>query len=297
MQLERKSKGSSMPSADLAMPGARMPGFVRALFIAFMALLVIAELFPLVWLFNFSLLKSGDFFGSDILKWPDPPMWKNYADAYKNAHIPKLFGNSLLVSAVSIVLIVGFAVPMSYALVRMQWRLRKLVLALVMAGMIIPLYATLLPNFILFNQADMLNTYWALILPYAAFQIPISMYIITGFLEGVPRALEEAAVMDGLSVPGLIFRIILPILKPAIATVAVLAFLSCWNEFLMAVTFIDKDALRTLPFAVVYFMGQYSSNYGAQFAVLAIICIPSILIYLGFTEQINRGITAGAVKG
>lgn len=287
---------SSTNARDSA-PGAKMSGGPRILFVVLMAALVVAELFPLIWLFDFSLLGSGDFFGSDILKWPNPPKWQNYVDAFHNAHIPLLFGNSLLVSAVSIALIVVCSVAMGYALTRMHWRWRKPTLALVMAGMIIPIYSTLLPNFMVFNETGLLNSYFALILPYAAFQIPISMYIITGFLETVPRALEEAAVIDGMTVPGMIFKIILPLLKPAIATVAVMAFLSCWNEFIMAVTYIDKDALRTLPFAVVYFMGQYSSNYGAQFAVLAIISIPSILIYTLFTDQINRGITAGAVKG
>jgi len=290
-----KIAGSAQP--ETAVPISFAARIARFVFVLFMVLLVFVELFPLIWLFDFSLLKSGDFFGSDILKWPNPPMWKNYTDAYKNAHIPLLFGNSLLISAVSIFLIIACSVPLSYALTRMTWKLRSTVMALVMAAMIIPIYSTLLPSFSLFNQVGMLNTYWALILPYAAFQIPISMFIITGFMESVPRALEEAAVMEGLSVPGLIFKIVLPILKPAIATVAVLAFLACWNEFIMAVTYIDKDAFRTLPFAVVYFMGQYSSNYGAQFAVLAMISIPSILIYVGFTDQINRGITAGAVKG
>ncbi|WP_233566613.1 carbohydrate ABC transporter permease [Cohnella endophytica] len=276
---------------------AMAKGYIRWTFVVFMIILVLLELFPLLWLFDFSLLKSGDFYGSQILKWPNPPKWKNYIDAYHNAHIPKLFMNSIIVSAVSIFAIIGCSVAMGYAVVRMEWRFRKVAFTLLMAGMIIPIYSTLLPTFSLFNEVGLLNSYAALILPYAAFQIPISMYIITAFLETIPRALEEAAVMDGASVPGLIFRIILPVLKPAIATIAVLAFLSCWNEFIMAVTYIDTDRLRTLPFAVVYFMGQYSSNYGAQFAVLAMISIPSIVMYLLFTDQINRGITAGAVKG
>lgn len=280
-----------------AAPAGNKRGIVRILFVVFMALLVVADLFPIIWLFDFSLLKSGDFFGSSILKWPNPPMWKNYLDAFKNAHIPLLFMNSLLVGVTSIAIIVVLSVSMGYAFTRMEWKWRKPFFSLIMVGMIIPIYSTLLPNFILFQKMGILNSYLALILPYTAFQIPISMFIISGFMETIPRALEEAAVIDGLTVPGMIYRIILPILKPAIATVAVLSFLSCWNEFIMAVTYIDKDALRTLPFAVVYFMGQYSSNYGAQFAVLAIIAVPSILIYLLFTDQITRGITAGAVKG
>ncbi len=287
---------ASVGAERMAATGAKRR-IARLVFVLLMAALVVAELFPLIWLFDFSLLKSGDFFASSILKWPSPPMWKNYADAFQNAHIPLLFANSLLICGVSILIIVLASISMGYAFTRMEWKWRKPLFALIMVGMIIPIYSTLLPNFILFSQADILNTYWALILPYAAFSIPISMFIITGFLETVPRALEEASVIDGLTIPGIIYRIILPILRPAIATVTVISFLSCWNEFIMAVTYISKDSLRTLPFAVVYFMGQYSSNYGAQFAVLSMIAIPSILIYLLFTDQITRGIKAGAVKG
>lgn len=269
----------------------------RTILVVFMIVLIIVDLFPLIWLFDFSLLKSGDFFGDNILKWPNPPMWRNYADAFKNAHILLLFFNSLLVSVVSIIIIVLSAILLGYGFTRMEWKLKKLFYAFIVMAMIIPLYSTLIPNFILFKKLDILDTYWALILPYVAFAIPIGMFIISGFLQTIPRAIEEAAVMDGLGVFGTIFRVIVPIMKPAIATVAVLSFLSCWNEFIMAVTFINSDALRTLPFAIVYFMGQYSSNYGAQFAVLAIIAIPSIVIYLLFTDQITSGVTAGAVKG
>ncbi|MDB5056368.1 MAG: transporter permease [Bacilli bacterium] len=269
----------------------------RTILAVFMIALVLLDLFPLIWLFDFSLLKSGDFFGDNILKWPNPPMWKNYADAFKNAHIPLLFFNSFFIAIVSILIIVVIAIMLGYGFTRMEWKLKKPFFAMIVMAMIIPLYSTLIPNFILFKSVGILDTYASLILPYAAFAIPIGMFIISAFLQTIPRAIEEAAIMDGLGIIGTIFRIIIPILKPAIATVAVLSFLSCWNEFIMAVTFIDKDALRTLPFAVVYFMGQYSSNYGAQFAVLAIIAIPSILIYLLFTDQITRGVTAGAVKG
>jgi len=258
---------------------------------------VAADLFPLIWLFDFSLLKSGDFFGDHILKWPNPPIWKNYADAFVNAHIPLLFFNSVLISLISILIIIVIAIMLGYGFTRMEWKLRKPFFGLIIMAMIIPLYSTLIPNFILFKQMGILDTYAALVLPYAAFAIPVGMFIITAFLQTIPRAIEEAAIIDGLGIFGTIFRVIIPILKPAIATVAVLSFLSCWNEFIMAVTFIDKDQLRTLPFAVVYFMGQYSSNYGAQFAVLAIIAIPSILIYLLFTDQIPAGVTAGSIKG
>ncbi|MNY62409.1 Inner membrane ABC transporter permease protein YcjP [compost metagenome] len=103
--------------------------------------------------------------------------------------------------------------------------------------------------------------------------------------------------MDGLGLLGIIFKIIVPILQPAIATVAILAFIGCWNEYVLAITYNSSDQWRTLPFALMRFTGVYASNYGAQFAVMSIIALPSIIAYVLFTEQINSGITAGAIKG
>jgi raffinose/stachyose/melibiose transport system permease protein len=214
-----------------------------------------------------------------------------------NAHIPELFKNSILITAISIAIIVVTSVMMGYAFSRMIWKLKGFFMSLILIGIIIPFHATLLPNFVLFNELNMLNSALVLILPYAGFSIPVSMLIISGYIRSIPKSLEEAAVMDGLGLFGIIFKIILPILKPAIMTVMILAFIGCWNEFVLAITYISTDEWRTLPFALIRFSGQYASNYGAQFAVMTIIALPSIIAYVLFTDQINSGITAGAIKG
>jgi raffinose/stachyose/melibiose transport system permease protein len=269
----------------------------KVLLYSFMIGISIIQLFPLLWLINFSLLRSGEFFGSSFLKWPETFIWENYTNAFTYGRVPLFLFNSLFITTITVIVSAIVSLMMAYAFTRMKWRFRTLVMNIVLLGMIIPIHATLLPNFILFNQLQLLDNPLALIIPYIGFSIPISMFILTGFLETIPRSLEESAVIDGSSVMGIIFRIILPVTKPAIATVCVINFISWWNEFIMANTFITSDHLKTIPFSIMKFAGEYSSNYGAQFAVMTMIAIPSVLIYLLFTEQMTKGITAGAVKG
>lgn len=269
----------------------------RILLYTFMTVVGVLQLFPLIWLFNYSLLKSGDFFGDAIFQIPSPPQWGNYVSAFTQGNVLPYFFNSILITFVSVAITSVVSVLLAYALVRMKWKFSALIMNIILLGMMIPIHATLLPNFIIFNEVGLLNSYWALILPYTAFNIPISMFIITGFMATIPKSLEEAAVVDGAGIWTVLVKIIFPITKPAIATVSVINFIACWNEFIMAYTFITSDKFKTLPFSIIQFTGQYSSNYGAQFAVMSLIAIPSIIIYLIFTDEINKGLMAGSVKG
>lgn len=186
---------------------------------------------------------------------------------------------------------------MSYAFVRMRWRLRGVVFSILMLGMMIPVHSTLLPNFIIFKKMGLLNTYLGLIIPYIAFQLPVSTMLMTGFMKNIPRSLEEAAVIDGCNIGQIIFKIFFPIVKPAIVTVSVMSFIGIWNEFIMAATFLTDESKKTLPFAMLNFTGEYMADYSAQFAILTLIAIPSVIIYLILSEQVTRGVTDGAVKG
>jgi len=265
--------------------------------IAFLTVFAFSSLFPLIWLLDFSLVKAGDLFASNILIWPDPPLWSNYATAWVDGKIPQFLFNSVFVTSLTIVITIFVSITMGYAFTRMRWKLSKFCLTLILLGMMIPIHATLLPNFIVFNKLGLINSYLGLLIPYIAFGMPVGTFIMTGFLESIPVALEESAVIDGCGVFRIIFSIILPLLKPAMVTVAVMTFLSTWNEFIMAVTFLNDDKLRTLPFAVMNFAGQYSSNYSVQFAVMMITAIPSVIVYIFLNEQITKGVTMGAVKG
>ncbi|NRF93770.1 carbohydrate ABC transporter permease [Paenibacillus frigoriresistens] len=263
----------------------------------FFLLIAFIQLFPLVWLANFSIVGANEFFSSKILIWPDTPQWQNYINAWVDGKFPKYLLNSLIVSTTTIILTVIVSVSLAYAFTRMHWKWRTPLFTVILLGIMIPIHATLLPNFAIFKMLGITNSYWGLILPYTAVSVPLSTFILTGFMRSIPAAIEESAVMDGCSIYRIVFQIILPLTMPAVVTVAVTTFLNCWNEFIMASTFISKDSLKTLPFSVMNFAGQYSSDYGSQFAVMVLTSVPAIIIYALFNEKITKGVTAGAVKG
>jgi raffinose/stachyose/melibiose transport system permease protein len=260
-------------------------------------LVAFGQLFPLIWLVDFSFVNSNDFFSSGILKWPSPPEWTNYINAWVDGKFSKYLFNSILVSTVTIILTVFLSLSLGYAFTRMKWKLRSLFFTIILLGIMIPIHATLLPNFAIFKTLGLTNSYLGLILPYTAVSVPLGTFILSGFMRSIPSAVEESAVMDGCSIYRMVFQIIMPLTAPALVTVAITTFLNCWNEFIMAATFLSNDALKTLPFAVMNFAGQYSSDYGSQFAVMVLTSIPAIIIYAIFNEQITKGVTAGAVKG
>jgi raffinose/stachyose/melibiose transport system permease protein len=269
----------------------------KAILWIFFLIVAFGQLFPLVWMIDFSFNSSNDFFSSSILKWPSSPQWSNYVNAWVDGKFPRYLFNSVLVSGVTIILTVFLSLSLGYAFTRMQWKLRSFFFTVILLGIMIPIHATLLPNFAIFKAIGLTNSYLGLILPYTAVSVPLGTFILSGFLRSIPSAIEESAIMDGCSIYRIVFQIIMPLTMPALVTIAVTTFLNCWNEFIMASTFLSKDSLKTLPFSVMNFAGQYSSDYGSQFAVMVLTSIPAIIIYALFNEQITKGVTAGAVKG
>lgn len=269
----------------------------KGLIAAFLAVGVVLQIFPLLWMADFSLLKDTEVFGGGILKLPNPPQWINYAYAWTNGHVARNFVNSLIVCGVVIVLVSFFSLTLGYAFTRIEWKLRGVFFTVILLSMMIPIYSTLLPNFSIYHTLGLTNTYWSLILPYAAFNLPVGVFIMTGFLETLPKALEESAIIDGCTTFGVIFRIIAPITKPAIATVSIMTFIPCWNEFIMALTYITDARMKTLPFSIWEFAGQYFSQYSKQFAVYTLASLPVVLLYIILNKQITEGVIAGSVKG
>jgi raffinose/stachyose/melibiose transport system permease protein len=275
----------------------RSKNLIRIAIIVFLSIFSIGQIFPLVWLADFSICKDSDLFGSYILRLPKHFQWSNYVTAWVDGKISQYLINSVIVNTVTIVLTVALSLMMAYAFIRMHWKLSKHLLLFVTLGMMIPIHATLLPNFITFKAVGISNSYLGLIIPYVAFSMPLAVFILTGFLESIPVELEEAAVVDGCGIFRIIFQIIFPITKPALVTVTLMTFISTWNEFIMATTYLSSDKYRTLPFAVTNFAGQYSSSYSIQFAVMTLVSIPALIIYALLNEQITKGVTMGAVKG
>jgi len=269
----------------------------RAFLWSFFLLVAGVQLFPLLWLIDFSLVDSSEFYSEKVLVWPETIKWENYMNAWVDGNFLRYLGNSILVSVVTILLTVVVSLSMAYAFTRMAWKWRTFFYAVILLGLMIPIHATLLPNFSIFKTLGLTDSYWGLILPYTAVSVPFATFVLTGFMRSIPGALEESAVMDGASIYRIVFQIILPLTMPAVVTVAVTTFLTCWNEFIMAYTFISNDNFKTLPFSVMNFAGQYASDYGSQFAVMVLTSIPAVIIYALFNEKITKGVTAGAVKG
>ncbi|WP_261807899.1 carbohydrate ABC transporter permease [Paenibacillus sp. N3.4] len=194
--------------------------------------------------------------------------------------------------------VVIFAVMFAYAIARLQWKFREFVRTYMIIGMFIPLQVIMIPLAIMMKNLYLTNTYGALIIPYIAIGLPFASLVFYGFLRGIPFEMEESACMDGASIYRAFFKIILPIITPAIATIIILQFLGSWNEFLLAYTLISKEALRTLPIGLVYFQGQYATDWGGMGAVMTIASLPMVVLFLFFSEQVERAMTVNsAVKG
>jgi len=260
-------------------------------------LLGVIQLFPLIWIVNYSLVKDTELYGKSILTIPNPPQWGNYLTAWVEGNILRYTLNSIFVTTIVIVVTVFLSLTLGYAFSRMRWKHSKLFLTIIMLGIMIPIHTTLIPNFIIYSKLNLTDSYLGILVPYIAFSMPVGVYLMTGFLEGIPRSIEESAVIDGCGIYDIIFRIIMPITKPTIVTIIVMTFISIWNEFIVASTMLSNNDLKTLPFAVFNFTGQYSSRYAVQFAVMTLSAIPALIVYIVFNEQITKGVMEGSVKG
>ena len=266
------------------------------LWVVLIAVAVI-QIFPLVWLVDFSLASSTEMFTSGLLIIPQKIQWGNYVKAFVDGHFLLYLKNSILINGLAVVLVILVSIMTAFACRRMQWKLSGLVKTLLLMGMMIPIHATLLPNYKIYSQLGLSDTIWALLIPYVAFSLPQGLFLMTSFLESIPVELEEAAVMDGCGIYRIIFQIITPMLKSSIATVAIMTFLNNWNEFMMASTYLSSQKWKTLPFSVLEFTGQYSSNYAVQFAVMALTAAPAVIVYILLNKHITKGAAMGAVKG
>ena len=185
----------------------------------------------------------------------------------------------------------------SFAITRLRWKLSKLTYNLFTVGMMIPVYAMIIPLFYIFKKINLLNSYWSVIIAQTAIQMPLAVFILTGFMRDIPYELEEAAIIDGCSMFGVFWRIILPISRPSLVTVAVVNFINVWNELLLPRIFLTETTKMTLPVGLSYFSSMHATNYVAEIAAIIITIIPTILMYVLLHKNIMEGMVAGAVKG
>ncbi|WP_354485930.1 carbohydrate ABC transporter permease [Paenibacillus sp. PvP094] len=271
--------------------------FGYVLLYVLLSLVAVLQILPLVWLLLFSLKNNQEVFDMAPFALPATPRWENYVKVWTEGNISLYFFNSVWITVVSVVFTVLFASLVTFAITRMRWKGRSLVLGLFMVGLMIPVHSTLIPLFSLFLKLNLTDHPLSVILSYIAFNMPITIMILLGFYYSLPREVEEAAVMDGCSVNRIFFRIVLPMTASVIATTAIINMIYDWNEFIFVNTFISSDAYKTLTVGVQNFIGQYTTDWGAIGATLMISILPILIAFLVLSERIVEGIAAGSVKG
>ncbi|MFC5652494.1 carbohydrate ABC transporter permease [Paenibacillus solisilvae] len=265
----------------------------------FQHILVYAFLFfnlmPIAWLL-LSSLKTNQEFLNNPWSLPEMIQWGNFTNAWIGG-VQKYFLNSVIVVGTSVLLTIMVTVPAGFVLLRMKFPFRKTLLSLVLIGVMVPGHAVAIPLFQILNELGVRNSYLSMILPYVAFAVSFSILILSARLKTISRELEEASVMDGCGAFGIFFKIIAPLLSAEIVTVTIVNFIWMWNELFFAMIFTSSEDIRTLPFGLTAFVGEYGTNWTPMFAALVISFVPLFVLYLILQNKIVGGMTAGSIKG
>lgn len=267
---------------------------VKTFIYVFLAIYTFISVYPLIWMIFYSFKNNDEIFVKNPFGFPRILRTENYVHAWNQYNLPQYFLNSIIVSAATVFLTVTLSLMFSYATARMKWKFSNFARIYIMAGMFIPVQIILVPLVILMRSFGLSNSLWSLIIPYTAFELGFSSVVFYGFFRNIPFELEEAAAIDGASIYTAFFRIIVPLVKPAIATMVTFIFLFSWNEFTMALILISKDSLKTLPLGLITFQGQFQTDWGGMGAAMVIASIPTILIYLLFNQEVEKALTVGS---
>jgi multiple sugar transport system permease protein len=261
------------------------------------ALVVLFCLFPFYWLVNTS-LKAGPDLSSARLVSPHPTL-DNYRSIFGDAAFTTALRNSAIVSATTTALALLVGSFAAYALARLRLRRKFLILALFLSISTFPPIAIAAPMFQLWTNLGLYNTLPGLVIPYLAFALPLTVYILVSFFREIPREIEEAALVDGATRWQVLWRIVLPLAAPGLATAAILTFIAAWNEFLLAITLTSSVDARTVPAAIAFFTGstEYEQPLGTISAASVVISLPLVIVVLIFQRRIIAGLSSGAVKG
>jgi len=267
---------------------------------------IVAFIFAILWLivsflpFVFMVLNSFkdkfEMLVKGVFVLPDTWYPTNYIEVLTGSFWSYML-NSIIVVAISLCLLLFISACASYPLARFRFRLNKPIYGVIVACMSIPIHITLIPVFKMSTYTGLYDSIWALIGPYVAFAIPISVFILTSFMQEIPREIEESAEIDGCSKYRMFFSIILPLSKPGLSTLAIYNGVNMWNEFSFAYTLTQTAEKQTLPLAIWQFQGQYSMNTPMIMAVLTLTVLPMIIMFIVFQDKLVKGMTAGAVKG
>lgn len=255
----------------------------------------IAIAYPLIWMVTSSFKSSTEIYSDP---WGLPSVWlvQNYAEAW-NRGISGYFVNSLIVTVVTTLATVFVAAFCAYGMVRVSSKIANIVLILAMGGLVVAPQVSLIPLYRMLDAVGLLDTYWAMILPYIAFRLPMAILLIRSVFLAIPKELIDAATIDGCRSPQVLRHVYFPLSRSILTTAGVLTAYFAWNEFLFAIVFINDDAMRTIPAGLMSFRDALSTNWGVLMAGLVIAALPIIIAFIFLQRYFVAGITTGSVKG
>ena len=267
--------------------------------VVWLAAIIIAVngFFPAVWILLTSFKTETELIAHPITYWPQAPTLANYQTAFTAQPILRFMFNSFVVASLSTILCVLVGALAAYALTRLRMPQRNLIMSLLLAVAMFPLISLMVPLFKLMRELGLLNTYVALILPYAVLSLPVCTLVMASFFQDIPHDLEAAAMVDGCSRVGALFRIVVPLSAPGVFTAAILAFVNAWDEFLLALTMMNRVSMRTLSVGITLYQGEYAFPWPLISAALVIAIVPICILIAVFQERVVGGLTQGGIKG
>jgi raffinose/stachyose/melibiose transport system permease protein len=259
------------------------------------------SLYPIIWMLLMSLKTNPEvhtnLFGLPY-GMPNEWQWNNYIHVLTTTRIPRYILNSAWISAVTVLGILLFALPAGFAFGQLEFKGNDTLFMLLLAGIMVPGQTTILPLFLQMKRFDLLDTPWAMIVPYVAAGLPFATFLMRGFFRSLPKELADAAVVDGASLYRVFWDVMMPLTRPAISTLIVFYFMWTWNEFLWAMLVMNKELYKTVTVGVfTTFQNQYMFDWPLMTTGLVLVTMPIVLLFLVFQRQFIEGLTAGALKG
>ena len=276
----------------------KSPSSILYVFLAYIvfAFVLIISIFPFIWVL-LSSFKSNREILSSAFALPAKITFDGYRIAMKQANIPMRFFTSLIVASSATIISILFYSMAAYVLARFDFKLKNYVYGLLICSMLVPTNAILQPIYSIVRTLGLYDTKGALILVYSGFGMALTLFLLKGYFQNIPKELDEAAIIDGAGFVTVFLRIMLPLAKPAFVSAGILTFIACWNELLYALMLTSSERSRTLPLTMMYFTNMFSFNYTAMLAAIVICILPTILVYILLQEQIMESMVAGSIKG
>ncbi len=262
----------------------------------FLALLALVFLYPVILMVLTAFKTTPEIFRNPF-GLPEALSWKGFRDVWERAHFGLYLRNSVIITGASALLLLGTAAPAAYALARYTFRLKTVLFVFFLAGIMIPIRLGILPLYLLMRDLGLLDSPFALIFTYVASGMPMSVFLLSVFFRNLPRELEDAARIDGCTEGQTFYRIMLPLVRPGLATVVIVNVVPWWNDFFFPLLFLTTDKWKTIPLGMQVFFGQHLIDWSLVFSGMVLASLPLLVVYLIMSRQFIAGLTAGAVKG